>query len=125
MQFVCLILHLQKYCDGRSDGGGKGGGVLRRGAAILTRISGNLSTYCQDGRTHAKFKKKSENSNFPINISLVMIINTKTLCEYTPYPCKIFNVILAQNASDPFKIDVRRRKGNTKMKGRKVQVGVF
>ena len=51
-----------------------------------------------------------------------------TLCEYTPHPCKILNVILAQDASDPFKIEVRRRKGNTQMEGtqgRKVQVGVY
>ena len=43
----------------------------------------------------------------------------------TPMHVNILNVILAQDASDPFKIDVRRRKGNTKMKGRKVQVGVY
>ena len=38
------LIHLQKYCDGRNDGGGEGGGgvLLRRGAAISTRISCNI-----------------------------------------------------------------------------------
>ena len=54
-----------------------------------------------------------------------MIKHKNTMRIYIPHPCKILNVILAQDASDPFKIDVRRRKGNTKMEGRKVQVGVY
>ena len=103
---------------------GKGGGgywgevrQFQPGFLVICKPTARMEEHMQS------LKRKVKIPTFLYKI--LLIINTKTLCEYTPHPCKILNVILAQDASDPFKIDVRRRKGNAKMEGRKVQVGVY